>query len=253
MVWLFQYYISPSYTQQQTKQTPQSTDTATVTEPESSPDTPSQSKQPNTQLATTALEALAVKGRAPKTNYQRTQFGDGWLLLDGCDMRNIILHRDMTDVLVNDACKVTSGMLRDPYTGAEVKFIRGPNTSDLVQIDHVVALSDAWQKGAQGLTLDQRIQMANDPLELLAVDGRANQAKADGDAATWLPANKVFRCQYVARQIAVKVKYGLWITQAEKDAMASVLATCPNEQLPRIGNERLAVLKFCLQEYTNLL
>ncbi|HEY1712061.1 MAG TPA: HNH endonuclease family protein, partial [Solirubrobacteraceae bacterium] len=80
-----------------------------------------------------------------------------------------------------------------------------------------------------------REAFANDPLELLAVDARANRAKGDGDAATWLPANKAFRCSYVARQVAVKTKYRLWITQAEKDAISRVLATCPGHKLPAPG------------------
>lgn len=178
------------------------------------------------------LETLAVKGRAPKTNYARTQFGNGWLSIDGCDTRNVILHRDLSEATVNSSCKVTGGVLHDPYTGKIVQFVRGATTSDLVQIDHVVALSDAWQKGAQALTFEQRVELANDALELLAVDGSANQAKADGDAATWLPANKAFRCQYVARQIAVKAKYGLWVTPAEKAAMLHVLEACPDEPIP---------------------
>jgi hypothetical protein len=101
-----------------------------------------------------------------------------------------------------------------------------------VQIDHVVALSNAWQTGAGLLTPEIRQQLANDPLELLAVDGAANQQKSDGDAATWLPSNKAFRCQYVARQVAVKAKYQLWVTSAEKDAITRVLATCPGQPLP---------------------
>ena len=76
---------------------------------------------------------------------------------------------------------------------------------------------------------------ANDPLELLAVDARANRAKGDGDAATWLPPNKSFRCSYVARQVAVKTKYRLWVTQAEKNAIGRVLATCPGQKLPAPG------------------
>lgn len=183
-------------------------------------------------LARDILEQLLVKGRAPKTGYRRTQFGDGWLLVGSCDTRNIILHRDLSDVLVNDSCKVTSGVLADPYTGTTITFTRGKDTSDIVQIDHVVALSNAWQTGAQLLSVEQRIAFANDPLELLAVDGNANQAKADSDAATWLPANKAFRCQYVARQIAVKYKYSLWVTQPEKDAMLRVLSACPEQSLP---------------------
>lgn len=182
--------------------------------------------------ALSALETLAVKGRAPKTGYARTQFGDGWTTTKGCDTRNIILHRDMTDATVDDSCRVTKGTLDDPYTGKSIAFVRGADTSDAVQIDHVVALSNAWQTGAQLLTPERRVALANDPLELLAVDGPSNQAKGDGDAATWLPPNKSFRCQYVARQIAVKVKYTLWVTSAEKQAMQRVLSGCADQQLP---------------------
>jgi hypothetical protein len=96
----------------------------------------------------------------------------------------------------------------------------------------VVALSDAWQKGAQQLTVEQRYQLANDPLNLLAVDGQANNNKSDADAATWLPPNKNYRCQYIARQIAVKQKYTLWVTTAEHDAMLRVLQGCPDQVLP---------------------
>ncbi len=177
------------------------------------------------------LATIAIKGRAPKTGYERTQFGNGWATANGCDTRNIILHRDMKQVVVADGCKVDSGILDDPYTGKTITFHRGAASSD-VQIDHVVALSDAWQKGAQQLTAEKRKELANDPLELLAVDGPANQAKGDGDAATWLPSNKVFRCQYVARQIAVKSKYSLWMTQAEYDAIKSILSQCPGQPLP---------------------
>ena len=126
-------------------------------------------------------------------------------------------------------------MLQDPYTGTRIDFVRGQDTSAAVQIDHVVALSDAWQKGAQQLTEDERRNLANDPYNLLAVDGPSNQRKSDGDAATWLPANTGFRCEYVARQIGVKQKYRLWVTQAEHDAMANVLATCPTQTIPADG------------------
>lgn len=186
----------------------------------------------NTSLALSELQKLSIKGRAPKTEYTREQFGSGWTTTGGCDTRNIILHRDMIDSVVDENCNVIRGTLHDPYTGKTISFIRGASTSGDVQIDHVVALSDAWQKGAQQLTREQRIRLANDPLELLAVDGPANQQKLDGDAATWLPANKPFRCQYVARQIAVKMKYSLWVTEAEKQAMDTVLSACPNQTLP---------------------
>jgi hypothetical protein len=182
--------------------------------------------------AASVLNELPVKGRAPKTNYNREQFGSGWAQVRGCDTRNIILQRDLMAVVKNDKCQVVSGRLDDPYTGKAISFTRGALSSQDVQIDHVVALSDAWQKGAQQLTETRREQLANDPQELLAVDGVANQQKSDGDAATWLPSNRSFRCQYVARQIAVKKKYDLWVTEAEKDAILQVLATCPGQALP---------------------
>ena len=186
--------------------------------------------------AAAVLDILLVKGRAPKTGYTRSQFGDGWSKTAACDTRNEILRRDLVTTIINEKCQVVSGVLHDPYTGTTIQFQRGSSSSQAVQIDHVVALSDAWQKGAQQLTFEERVTLANDPLELLAVDGPANQQKSDGDAATWLPANKLFRCQYVARQIAVKQKYRLWVTQAEKDAMMRVLAVCPGQQLP-VGSD----------------
>jgi hypothetical protein len=186
--------------------------------------------------AAVVLDTLSVKGRAPKTDYSREQFGDGWMDVGGCDMRNVILHRDLKNPAVNEKCQVISGTLHDPYTSKDIAFSRGAATSDDVQIDHVVALSDAWQKGAQQLSPERREQLANDPLELIAVDGPINQQKGDGDAATWLPPNKSFRCQYVARQIAIKKKYDLWVTQAEKDAMKRVLSMCPGQTLPAKGS-----------------
>lgn len=200
--------------------------------PQVPPPSASVSAGKSEQRAMQVLNVLEVKGRAPKTDYARSQFGDGWLLNGSCDTRNIILNRDLTRVSLTDSCKVASGILADPYTGTTISFVRGKDTSDLVQIDHVVALSNAWQTGAQLLTPDMRIAFANDPLELLAVDGAANQAKGDGDAATWLPANKAFRCQYVARQIAVKAKYHLWVTEPEKSAMSHVLEDCPDQTVP---------------------
>ena len=183
----------------------------------------------NTATAILVLEKLQIKGRAPKTDYSRDKFGAEWAVIGGCNMRNIILNRDMTKVSIDDECNVDSGILNDPYSGKIINFKRGSGTSSQVQIDHVVALSDAWQKGAQQISREQREQLANDPLNLIAVDGPANQAKGDGDAATWLPPNKAFRCQYVARQIAVKQKYNLWVTRSEFDAIASVLNSCPGQ------------------------
>ena len=184
-----------------------------------------------------ALESLEVKGRAPKTGYERAQFSEGWAEAPGCNVRNQILLRDLTGAItVSDSdCTVLQGNLADPYTGNNIMFVRGSETSDDVQIDHVVALSNAWQTGAQLLTPQQRNGIANDPLNLLAVDGPTNNKKGDADAATWLPPNKEYRCRYVARQIAVKQKYMLWVTEAERNAMRRVLESCPDQVLPTTG------------------
>jgi len=177
-----------------------------------------------------ALNALPVKGRAPKTGYSRDQFGQAWADVDhnGCDTRNDILRRDLTAETFKPGtkdCMVDSGTLQDPYTGKTIAFKRGAESS-AVQIDHVVPLSDAWQKGAQQISSDKRLALANDPDNLMAVDGPTNQAKSDSDAASWLPPNKAYRCTYVSKQIAVRAKYGLWVTQAEHDAIAAVLSSC---------------------------
>ncbi|QGU01462.1 hypothetical protein CKALI_02885 [Corynebacterium kalinowskii] len=183
------------------------------------------------------LNSLPVKGRAPKTGYERAQFGQAWTDdvnveygHNGCDTRNDILQRDLVNETFKDGtrnCVVLTGLLHDPYTAADINFVRGQDTSSAVQIDHVVALSNAWQTGAQQLSEEQRRNFANDPLNLLAVDGPANQQKGDGDAATWLPANKAFRCEYVTRQVNVKAKYQLWVTAPEKDAISNILVKCP--------------------------
>ncbi len=187
--------------------------------------------------ALATLARLPVKGRAPRTGYSRAEFGRAWTDVDrnGCDTRNDILRRDLRGVVLKPGtrgCVVLAGFLPDPYTGATIRFVRGVGTSSLVQIDHVVALGDAWQKGAQRLPLARRTAFANDPLNLLAVGGSVNQRKGDGDAATWLPPRHAYRCAYVARQVAVSAKYGLWVTLAERDAMRRVLSTCPAQRLP---------------------
>ena len=182
--------------------------------------------------ALAAVSRLTVKGRAPKTGYRRDQFGDGWASVDGCDTRDRILARDLRAKSFRSAtgrCVVLSGRLVDPYTSTTIAFARGGASE--VDIDHVVALGDAWQKGAWRWPYRERVAFANDPLNLLAVDASANRQKGDGDTATWLPANKSFRCAYVARQVAVKLKYALSVTAAERDAMRRVLGKCPTQRV----------------------
>ncbi|WP_254885757.1 HNH endonuclease family protein [Streptomyces sp. NA02950] len=186
--------------------------------------------------ALSAVASLTVKGRAPKTGYERSAFGSSWVDTDdnGCGTRDDILKRDLAKVRFRGGhCLVASGTLDDdPYTGRSMRFVRGHSKVD---IDHVVALSDAWQKGAGQWDRDKRVAFANDPLNLIAVDASANRGKGDGDAATWLPPNKAYRCDYVAHQVAVKKKYGVWVTRAEKDAMTRVLNRCPDAKLPARG------------------
>ena len=192
---------------------------------------------PGAPLALNVLEQLAIKGRAPKTGYSRDEFYSDWPKISGCSLRQIIIKREVGDsaILSDDNCTVIAGTFVEPYTGKTLEFTEKSQFTKGIQIDHVVALSDAWQKGAQQLTKDERYQLATDPLNLIAADSSANQQKSDGDAATWLPSNKTFRCQYVARQVSVKYKYSLWVTQAEHDAIQNILTACPSE--PAIGVE----------------
>ena len=187
----------------------------------------------NVRLVVDVLDELEVKGRAPKTGYSREEFYNGWPTVEGCNLRQRIIKREFGETAVLDGCNVVAGEYDEPYTGAHKVFTTREDISKGVQIDHVVALSDAWQKGAQYKDKDTRYAIATDALNLLAVDSAANEKKSDGDAATWLPSNKKFRCQYVARQVSVKYKYGLWVTQAEKEAISRVLENCPNE--PALG------------------
>lgn len=212
--------------------TPSSTESVTSTPEETEP-TNSIAKKKRGE-AIRALAKLPIKGRAPQTGYSREMFADDWDYYDGCDMRNRILARDLTEYSYrsDSYCIIETGVLEDPFTGQVIAFTRGVTSSLDVQIDHVVSLSDAWQKGAQQLSSYQRFMIYNDPLNLLAVWGPANSQKSDSDAASWLPSNKSFRCSFVARQIAVKAKYQLWVTQAESDSMSRVLATCPMKDLP---------------------
>ncbi len=189
-----------------------------------------------TGSAADALNKLTVENGRSTAKYDRDLFGfrqtddDG----DGCDVREQILTRDLKNVTYTYAgsCKVASGTLDDPYTGETIQFVRGQRTSQAVQIDHVVALENAWKSGADQWSTAERYRFGNDPYNLLAVDGPANQDKGSASAAYWLPTNASYRCDYVARQIGVKTKYSLSVTSNEKDAMLAVLHSCPAHPLP---------------------
>jgi len=194
---------------------------------------PATNSQSATNDALTALNKLEVKGRAAKTGYTRSQFPH-WSDPDrnGCDARNDTLKRDLKDITYKEGtrdCKVIAGQLLDPFSGKVIIF---SPTKVVIDIDHVVALSNAWQTGAAYFDKSVRTQIANDPLNLLAVDSKLNRQKSDGDAATWLPPSKSFRCAYVARQVAVKAKYKLWVTEREKVAITKILSSCVGQKLP---------------------
>ena len=191
-----------------------------------------------TAKASDVLSQLAVSDYL-EPGYDREEFeeqGQSWSDVDGnnCGTRDDILARDLTNVTKKDGCRVASGTLNDPYTGTVIDFVRGTDTDNDggIQIDHVVALSNAWKSGASGWTHEQRVAYANDPYVLLAVDDQANQDKRDYAADRWLPSNTGYRCDYVARQIGIKSKYRLTVTYAERDAMNRVLATCPAQTVP---------------------
>ncbi|MFJ4700552.1 HNH endonuclease family protein [Streptomyces sp. NPDC088768] len=197
-----------------------------------------------------ALAQLPVRGPATMTGYDReAKFGAPWsdtTLAPGsgnlCDTRNDVLRRDLHRITFRGTsrCVVATGTLADPYTGKSIRFVRGPHSA-VVQIDHAVALGASWRTGAAGLSQQQREALGNDPLNLLAASGPANASKSDGDAAAWLPPRAAFRCPYVARQIAVKAKYDLWVTPPEKTAMNRVLSRCPEQPLPTDTSTGVAV------------
>lgn len=180
--------------------------------------------------ARAAFASLAVEPRPSKAGYARERFGAAWEDVDrnGCDTRNDVLARDLRGLVFVKGtadCLVASGSLSDPYTGRLIAFARGERSA-VVQIDHVVPLSDAWQKGAQRWTAGQRVAFANDPANLLAVDGGANQQKGDADLSVWLPPARSFRCEYTVRIVEIKAKYGLGMTDAERRKAGELLGQC---------------------------
>jgi uncharacterized protein DUF1524 len=210
---------------------------APASPPEPAPQASPPSAVPQTRgydAARAALARLPVKGWDRNTDFARYRFGEAWsddvnveFGHNGCNTRDDILRRDLADLVVRPGtCYAQSGVLHDPYTGQAIAFTRGPATSDAVQIDHLVSLSDAWYKGAREWDDQRRRDFANDPRNLLAVGSKVNFDKAFRDATAWLPPNAAFRCEFVARQVDVKAAYGLWLSRNEKRAMEDVLAGC---------------------------
>ncbi|MGI9823367.1 HNH endonuclease family protein [Agromyces sp. Marseille-Q5079] len=205
-----------------------STDRSTPTAAQQTPSAPT---GPSSPAALRELQTLAVDGGTNNPRYERAYFGEAWVDVDanGCDTRNDILRRDLVDVRFrsdNPDCIVRSGVLEDAYTGATIPFTRGWETSEAVQIDHIVPLAYAWRHGASGWSDAQRLAFANDPVNLQAVDGPTNGAKSDSGPAEWMPPNSAYACPYVQRFVHVAAVYGLTVTQSDLDAMARIVSDC---------------------------
>lgn len=181
------------------------------------------------------LGLLAIKDSIPEneeTKYDRDkQFGSGWRTVKGCSTRETILRRDLTETVIGPKCEVLSGKLHDPYSGKDTPFFSSPEEiGKKIEIDHVVALSDAWQKGAQEWSPETRKEFANDGLNLLAVETSVNRDKSDNDISEWEPPDKSEGCELVAHQVVIKTEYdGLWVTPAEHTKMETILSTCSDQ------------------------
>ncbi|MET8544030.1 HNH endonuclease family protein [Kitasatospora sp. NPDC004799] len=163
----------------------------------------------------------------PQTGYDRDKFGPSWtddvdgipLGHNNCDTRNDLLARDGKSVERKDGsdCTVTAMTIWDPYTGKTVQWTK--QKASAIQIDHVMPLSYDWKQGAAAWDKARRVQIANDPLNLLPVDGSQNSSKGDKGPAEWLPASPEIRCAYAVRFAQVALKYDLPVTPADRTAM----------------------------------
>ena len=185
-------------------------------------------------LAGVALMPLRIRSY----DYRRDAFGDSWTDdndapggHNGCDTRNDILERDLVDKTYVSIKRcpnaIATGTLHDPYTNATVALVRGEKTGAAVQIEHIVPLAYAWDMGARFWTDELRVRFANDPGNLLAVEGQVNQDKGDSEPALWMPPNSAFHCQYAMQFIAVARGYGLPVDAPSVPALRDAASTCP--------------------------
>jgi Protein of unknown function (DUF1524) len=177
--------------------------------------------------ARTRLTRLTVAD-GTEGGYSRTRdFGPAWSYdfdHNGCRSRDDVLARDLAKVLKRGRCVVVSGVLADPYTGATIAFDKAHAAA--VQIDHVYPLAAAWSHGARTWTQQRRVAFANDPGNLLASSGSANESKGDSTPSEWQP-QKGFRCAYAVRYITSATRYGLSVSAADKRALTTMLGLCP--------------------------
>lgn len=180
-----------------------------------------------------------IPARIRSGDYRRAAFGEAWTDdntapggHNGCDTRNDILDRDLIDktYVATSRCPtaVATGTLRDPYTSTTIPFTRGNQTGAAVQIEHIVPLAYAWDQGARFWTDQLRVRFANDPANLVAVQGQANQDKGDKEPASWMPPNAAFHCQYAMQFIAVLRGYALPVDAPSAPVLREAAATCPS-------------------------
>lgn len=174
-----------------------------------------------------AVASLEVREPGASTDYDREAFGKPWADVDdnGCDTRNDILARDMSRETLEGDCKVLTGVLKDPYTGEQIDFDKSKG-SNQIDIDHMIPLGAAWEAGASEWTDEQRLQYANDPLVLLAVDSGANRSKSDQTISEWMPTNTAIACQYGASYVAIALKYELSVSPADHDKLEELSGSC---------------------------
>jgi hypothetical protein len=194
---------------------------------------------PTVQPGVDVLNGIAVvPARIHRYDYRRTAFGDAWTDdtdapggHNGCDTRDDILNRDLADktYVVTKRCPdaVATGTLHDPYTNATINFQRGAGVGASAQIDHIVPLALAWDMGAYDWPSSERVRFANDPANLLAVSGKANEDKGDSQPALWMPPNSAFWCQYAMQYIAVLRGYQLPVDAPSVPALRHAAGTCP--------------------------
>lgn len=202
--------------------------------------TTSQTTSTQAQEALSRLAGIKVDMDPYTGSYDREgQFGEAWLDMDAnhCDTRNDILARDLTNTVGGtDNCTVYSGVLNDPYTAQQINFVRGKETSAVVQIDHIIPLHYAITAGADKWDQQTRLEFANDPINLLAVDGDANGSgdkargiigKGDKGPALWMvPNNVAYRCTYAVKWVNVLDKYDLDVKAADKIMLETTLKGC---------------------------
>jgi Protein of unknown function (DUF1524) len=177
----------------------------------------------------TAIAALKVASEN-HSGYDRSKFPH-WVDADhdGCDTREeVLLAEAIVKPHKGAGCTLTGGRW---YSYYDNKYWSDTNRID---IDHVVALAEAWESGARTWTTDRRKAYAkdlDDRRTLVGVTDTVNAAKSADDPANWLPPVASMRCRYVRNWVAIKIRWWLTVNNAEKNALTWIASGCPNDTL----------------------